>query len=92
MRSKNPFKWRPFEDGVILLCVRWYCRYGLSDRNRAEMMLDRGMSVSHTTNYRWVQRYAPELDRRCRPQLKNTTDSWRVDETYIKVKGNWKYL
>jgi transposase-like protein len=48
--------------------------------------------IDHTTVYRWLQAYAPELDRRCRPHLKPTLDSWRVDETYIKVKGEWKYL
>jgi len=57
-----------------------------------EMMTERGLSVDHSTVYRWVQAYAPELEKRCRPQLKSTNNSWRVDETYIKVKGKWKYL
>jgi transposase-like protein len=56
------------------------------------MMQERGLVVGHSTVYRWVQAYAPELDKRCRAYLKPTTDSWRVDETYIKVKGKWKYL
>ncbi len=56
------------------------------------MMLERGLHVDHTTIYRWVQRYAPELDRLCRPHLKRTADSWRVDERYIKIKGVWTYL
>jgi transposase-like protein len=56
------------------------------------MMLERGIQVDHTTIYRWVQAYAPELDKRCRPHLSPTNDSWKVDETYIKVKGKWKYL
>ena len=55
-------------------------------------MRERGLHVDHTTIYRWVQRYAPEIDRRCRPYLKPTTDSWRVDETYIRVAGAWTYL
>lgn len=55
-------------------------------------MLERGLTVDHSTVYRWVQVYAPELDKRCRPYLKPTNDSWRVDETYIEVKGEWKYL
>ncbi len=55
-------------------------------------MLEKGLTVDHTTVYRWVQAYAPELDKRCRPYLKPTNDSWRVDETYIEVKGKWKYL
>jgi transposase-like protein len=56
------------------------------------MMAERGLSVDHTTIYRWVQHYAPDLEKRCRPHLKITTDSWRVDETYVKVKGVWVYL
>jgi transposase-like protein len=56
------------------------------------MMLERGLTVDHTTVYRWVQAYAPELDKRCRPSLRPTNDSWRVDQTYIEVKGEWKYL
>ncbi len=61
-------------------------------RDLEEMMRERGLHVDHTTIYRWVQRYAPELDKRCRSHLKATTDSWRVDETYVKVKGTWMYL
>src|SRR5579864_521605 len=56
------------------------------------MMLERGLHVDHTTIYRWVQSYAPELEKRCRPHLKATNDSWRVDETYIKIKKTWMYL
>ncbi len=92
MSHPSPFKWRHFEADIILLCVRWYVRYPLSYRHLEEMMLERGLNVDHTTIYRWVQHFAPELDRRCRPHLKATTDSWRVDETYIKVKGTWMYL
>jgi transposase, IS6 family len=55
-------------------------------------MRERGLCVDHTTMYRWVQLYAPELDRRCRPHLKAATDSWRVDETSIKIKKQWMYL
>jgi len=77
---------------IILLCVRWYLRYALSYRDLEEMMLERGLAVDHTTIFRWVQRYAPELEKRCRPHLKTTNDSWRVDETYIKVKKIWTYL
>jgi transposase, IS6 family len=56
------------------------------------MMLEREVEVDHTTIYRWVQAYAPELDKRIRPHLSSTNDSWKVDETYIKVKKEWKYL
>ncbi len=55
-------------------------------------MLERGLRVDHTTIYRWVQHYAPELEKRCRPHLRVTNDSWRVDETYVKVKKVWMYL
>ena len=89
MGEQHPFKWRHFQSDIILLCVRWYLRYSLRYQ---EMMKERGLSIDHTTVYRWVQSYAPELDQRCRPLLKMTTDSWRVDETYIKVKKVWVYL
>ena len=55
-------------------------------------MRERGLYIDHTTIYRWVQHYAPELEKRCRPHLKTTNDSWRVDETYVKVKKVWMYL
>ncbi len=91
-QSQNPFKWRHFQSDIILLCIRWYLRYSLSYRDLEEIMLERGLQIDHTTIYRWVQRYAPELERRCRPQMKTTSDSWKVDETYIKVKKEWMYL
>jgi IS6 family transposase len=56
------------------------------------MLRDRDVSVDHTTVYRWIQAYAPELEKRLRPHLRPTNGSWRVDETYIKVKGRWVYL
>jgi IS6 family transposase len=92
MSQQHPFKWRHFQSEVILLCVRWYLRYALSYRDLEEMMVERGLHVDHTTIYRWVQHYAPELEKRCRPHLKACKDSWRVDETYIKVKKEWVYL
>ncbi len=55
-------------------------------------MVERGLSVNHTTVYRWVQHFAPELERRCRPQVKANVDSWKVDKTSIKVKKQWMYL
>jgi IS6 family transposase len=92
MNQPNPFKWRHYEAEIIVLCVRWYLRYSLSYRDLEEMMRERGLSVDHTTIYRWVQHYAPELEKRCRPHLKTTNDSWRVDETYIKIRKTWMYL
>jgi transposase, IS6 family len=92
MDNQNPFKWRHFEAEIILWCVRWYLRYSLSYRDLEEMMRERGLHVDHTTIYRWVQRYAPELEKHCRPHLKATNDSLRVNETYIKLKKVWMYL
>ncbi|WP_346294459.1 IS6 family transposase [Sphaerothrix gracilis] len=86
------FKWKHFQPEVILLNVRWYCRYALSYRDLEEMMAERGLSVDHSTLNRWVLQYGPELDQRCRPHLRVPNDSWKVDETYVKVKGEWKYL
>ncbi|MEL6256731.1 MAG: IS6 family transposase [Bacteroidota bacterium] len=89
----SAFKYRHFQREIILQCVRWYCKYGISYRDLEEMMEERGVRVDHTTIYRWVQRYAPELEKRMRWYVKfSSYRSWRVDETYIKVKGKWKYL
>jgi IS6 family transposase len=78
------FKWRHYESEIILLCVRWYLRYSLSYRDLEEMMRERGLSLDHTTIYRWVQAYAPELEKRIRPHLRPTNDSYRVD---VKEEG-----
>ena len=86
------FKWRQFEPEVILLAIGWYLRFSLSYRDVEELLAERGLSVDHVTVWRWVQRYAPELERRLRRHLKPTNDSWRVDETYVRVKGKWVYL
>jgi len=92
MAEQHPFKWRHIQADLILLCVRWYLRYALSYRDLEEIMRERGLPVDHTTMYRWVQHYAPELEKRCRPHLKACNDSWRVDETSIKIKKAWVYL
>jgi IS6 family transposase len=92
MVAQSLFKWRHFLPEIILPNVRWYCRYPLSYRNLEEMMAQRGVEVDHSTIHRWVLKLAPELDKRVRPHLGLTNDSWRVDETYIKVKREWKYL
>jgi transposase, IS6 family len=86
------FKWRQFEPEVILLAVGWYLRFSLSYRDVEELLAERGLHADHVTVWRWVQRYAPEMERRLRSRLKPTNDSWRVDETYIRVKGKWRYL
>lgn len=84
--------WKHYQGEIILLCVRWYLKYALSYRNLEEIMLERGLSVDHTTIYRWVMVYAPQIEAKARYYLKPTNDFWRVDETYVKVNGKWKYL
>ena len=89
----NDFKGRHFTGEVILWAVRWYCRYGISYRDLEEMLSERGIDVDHTTIYRWVQRYAPEMEKRLRWFWRRGFDpSWRLDETYVKVRGKWTYL
>ncbi|MFP3511478.1 IS6 family transposase [Peribacillus sp. SIMBA_075] len=92
MKKDDLFKWKQYQPDIILLIVRWYLRYNLSFGNLVEMMEERGLSMAHTTIMRWVHQYGPQLDKRVSRHLKPTNDSWRVDETYIKVKGQWMYL
>jgi transposase-like protein len=77
---------------IIILCVRWYLRYSLSYRDLEEMMMERGLSVDHVTIWRWVQRYAPILNQRLGRERRHPNRSWRVDEAYVRVAGNWLYL
>lgn len=91
-QNKSPFKWRHFEPSLILLCVRWYCRYQLSYRDLEETSRERGLSVDHVTIFRRVRRYAPEINKRMRTYLKMSGASFRIDETYVKVGTEWKYL
>lgn len=86
------FKWRQNEPELILCAVWWYLRYSLSLRDVEELLDERGLGADHTTVWRWVQRYGPEMDQRMRRHLKPTNKSWRADETYIRVKGRWCYL
>jgi transposase-like protein len=86
------FKGRHFDRSVMLLCVRWYLAYNLSLRNLEEMMAERGISVDHATVHRWVVRYSPELLERFNLRKRSVSRKWHVDETYIKVRGQWKYL
>jgi len=86
------FKWRQTEPVLILCAIRWYLRYSLSLRDVEELLEERGLQADHTTVWRWVPRYGPELDQRIRRHLKPTNKSWRVDETYVRVQGRWCYL
>ncbi|QWH75421.1 IS6 family transposase (plasmid) [Bacillus mycoides] len=92
MEKEYIFKWKHYQPDIILLTVRWYLRYSLSFRDLLEMMEERGLSLSHTTIMCWVHQYGSELNERIRQHLKRTNDSWRVDETYIKIKGEKMYL
>ena len=75
------FKGRHFDREIVILCVRWYLRFKLSLRDLVEMMAERGLSMAHTTIMRWVQRYAPEFEKRWRRFARAVGQSWRVDET-----------
>jgi IS6 family transposase len=91
-RSKHDFKGRHFEAALILQAVSWYLRYPLSYRDIEELFLERGLEVDHSTLNRWVLAYAPLIERRLRHFRKPHCGSIRVDETYIKVRGQWRYL
>ena len=86
------FKWRQTEPELILCAVRWYLWYSLWFRDVEDLLSERGLEADHTTIRRWVQHYGPELEERLRRHLKPTNKSWRVDETYVRVKGRWCYL
>ena len=86
------FGGRHFDREIIVLCVRWYLRFKLSFRDLVEMMAERGLSMAHTTIMRWVHHYAPEFERRWNRFARPAGPSWRVDETYVKIRGMWAYL
>ena len=92
VRPDRSFKGRQFTAEVILWAVRWYLMFPISYRDLELMLRDRGVEVAHTTLFRWIQAYAPELEKRIRPHLRRSNGSWRVDETYVRVKGRWMYL
>jgi transposase-like protein len=90
--AEHLFKRRHFDRLVIILCVRWYVRYKLSYRDLVELMAERGLTIAHTTIMRWVVRFVPVLAQRWQRYALPVGRSWRVDETYLKVKGRWVYL
>src|SRR3954465_4037280 len=90
--ASNQFKGRHYPWDIIMWCVRWYLRYPISFTLMAEMANERGLAIDASCIWRWVQVYGPELDKRSRPYLKPTNRSWRLDETYINVKGRDRFL
>jgi transposase-like protein len=92
MRTSNLFKGRHFDQEIIVLRVRWYLRFKLSSRDLVQMMADRGVTLTRIMILRWVQRYVPEYEKRWNEYSRPVGRSWRCDETYIKVKGQWTYL
>lgn len=86
------FKGRHFDRSVILLCVRWYLAYNLSLRDLEEMMAERGLNVDHSTVHRWVVHFSPQLLERFNRRKRAIGIKWHMDETYIKVRGQWTYL
>jgi len=91
-RRIGSFKGRHFTSEVILWTLRWYLAFPISYRDLASKLSDRSVEVDHTTLFRLVQAYAPSPERRIRKHLRPCNGSWRVDETYIKVKGVWTHL
>ena len=91
-RRSTLFQGRHFGDEIIVLCLRWYLRYPLSYSNLKEVMAERGLQLDHSTIARWVLRYAGELNERICSQMRRPGRSWRVDETYVRVAGQWNYL
>ena len=90
--AQELFKGRHFDQEIIVLCVRWYLAFKLSSRDLVQMMAERGITLTHTTILRWVQRYVLEFEKRWSRYARPVGDSWRVDETYIKVRGQWVHL
>jgi len=86
------FKGGHFDREIVILCVRWYLSYKLSFRDLVAMMGERGLGIAHTTILRWVQHYAPEFTKRWNRFARVVGGSWRMDETYVKVRGEWTYL
>jgi transposase-like protein len=90
--TRSAFAGFCFPPEVIVLAVRWYLRFALSYRDIEELLAERGIEVDHTTVYRWVQRFTPLLAEAARPCRHAVGGRWRVDETYVKVAGRWRYV
>src|SRR5215469_16186625 len=90
--TRPPLFWkRWFEPTMIVTCVRWYLRFSLSLRDVKELMAERGLSVHHTSVWRWTQAYGPEICRRLQGEVKRKSSTWHMDETFVRVAGRWAY-
>ena len=92
MSSRRPplFRKRQFDPEIIVTGVRWYLRFSLSLRDIEELLAERGVAVDHTTVWRWVQAYAPEIRKRLQGQVKYKLATWFMDETYVQIAGRWR--
>jgi transposase-like protein len=90
--TEELFKGRHFDQEIVVLCVRWYLSFKLSFRDLVAMMGERSIGLAHTTILRWVQHYTPEFEKRWKRYGRAVGGSWRMDETYVKVRGEWVYL
>lgn len=91
--SGNIFKWKYFLPKIIVLCLRWYLKYKISFRDLVEIMAERGgLSIAHTTIMRWIHEYSPIINKRIRKYLRSSTESYRLDETNVKIKEKLFYL
>jgi transposase-like protein len=92
MTDARAFRGVRFPAAVVLWAARWYLRVPVSDRDLERMLADRGVEVDRVGLYRWVQRFAPELEKRLRRHLRPCRGPWHVDETFVRVGGGWRYL
>jgi IS6 family transposase len=92
MQNRSPFKRHRFPQDIILLAVRWYCRYPLSYQDVVDLLAERGVAVDRSTVFRWVQKFGPEIAKRAERHLRRSSLDWHVDETYLRVGGKWRYL
>src|SRR5439155_17314751 len=92
VRVEDLFRCRHFDQAIVVLCVRWYLSFELSYRDLVAMMRERSIDMAHTTILRWVEHYTPEFEKRWKRYARSVGGSWRMDETYIRVKGEWMYL